>query len=127
MLSAILNAEVSEVQITNPEMPIDIINAKGNILDINATLNGTMQVNIEMQVVYQAYYMKRTQFNLARLYETQIKSGGDYGDLKRTIVINILSKGNYGLPADKWHTVYIFKEEELNTPLPDGMLEIHFI
>jgi predicted transposase/invertase (TIGR01784 family) len=127
MLSAILNAKVSNVQITNPEMPIDIIEAKGNVLDINAILNGTTQVNVEMQVVYQDYYMKRTQFNLARLYETQIKSGGDYADLKRTIVINILTRGDYELPPDKWHTVYGFKEEELNTPLPDGMLEIHFV
>jgi predicted transposase/invertase (TIGR01784 family) len=127
LLSGILNAEVSDVQITNPEIPRDIIDAKGNVLDINAILNGTIQVNIEMQVCYQTHFMKRTQFNLARLYETQIKSGGNYANLQRTIVINIFNEGNYSLPAEKWHSSYIFKEEELNTPLPDGMMEIHFI
>jgi hypothetical protein len=65
ILSGILNAEVSEVQITNPEIPLDAIDAKGNVLNINAILNGTIHVNIEMQICYQAHFMKRTQFNLA--------------------------------------------------------------
>jgi predicted transposase/invertase (TIGR01784 family) len=127
MLSGIFNTEVSEVLITNPEIPKDSADAKGNVLDINAILNGTMQVSIEIQVWHQTHFMKRTQFNLARLYETQIKSGGDYGDLQRTVVINILNESYYGLPPEKWHTTYLFKEDELNTPLPHGMMEIHFI
>jgi hypothetical protein len=71
--------------------------------------------------------MKRTQYNLARLYGMQIKPGDIYPQLKRSIVINFLADGNYDLPVDKWHTVYIFKEKELNTALPDNMVEIHFI
>jgi predicted transposase/invertase (TIGR01784 family) len=127
ILSGIFNTEVSEVLITNPEIPKDSADAKGNIMDINAIVNGTTQVNIEMQIVYQAHYMKRTQFNLARLYESQIGSGDNYADLKPTIAINIVVGGNYKLPKEKWHTSYSFKEDELNTPLPDGMMEIHFI
>jgi hypothetical protein len=34
---------------------------------------------------------------LARLYETEIKSGGDYGDLQRTVVINILNESYLGV------------------------------
>jgi len=127
ILSAILRAEVSEVVITNPEIPKDAVDAKGNRMDISAILNGTTQVNIEMQIQYQTHYYKRTQFYLARLYSSQIKSGGNYADLKPTIAINIVVTGNYELPADKWHTSYSFKEDELGTPLPDGMLSIHFI
>ena len=127
MLSAILKAEVSEVLVTNPEIPRDAVDAKGNIMDISAILDGTTRVNIEMQVWYQSHFMKRTQFNLARLYESQIGSGDDYAQLEPTIAINIVVEGNYNLPAEKWHNSYSFKEDELNIPLPDGMMSIHFI
>jgi predicted transposase/invertase (TIGR01784 family) len=127
LLSAILKTHVSEALITNPEIPKDAVDAKGNIMYISAILNGTTSVNIEMQVQYQTHFMKRTQFNLARLYASQIGSGDNYADLKPTIAINIVVDGNYKLPADKWHTSYSFKEDELDTPLPDGMLAIHFI
>jgi predicted transposase/invertase (TIGR01784 family) len=127
LLSAILRTHVSEALIINPEIPKDAVDAKGNIMDISAILNGTTHVNIEMQVQYQTHFMKRTQFNLARLYESQIGSGDNYADLKPTIAINIVVDGNYKLPANKWHTSYSFKEDELGTPLPDGMLAIHFI
>ena len=113
--------------ITNPEIPKDAVDAKGNIMDISAILNGTTYVNIEMQVWYKTHFMKRTQFNLARLYESQIASGDDYAHLQPTIAINIVVEGNYKLSAEKWHTSFSFKEDELNTPLPDGMMAIHFI
>jgi len=127
LLSAVLNEEVTEVRILNPEIPRSIADMKGNVLDIRAVLGGKTHVNIEMQIWNQIHYMRRTQYNLARLYEVQIESGDDYSKLERTIAINFLSSGSYKLPKEKWHTKYIFKEIDLNTPMPDGMLEMHFI
>jgi predicted transposase/invertase (TIGR01784 family) len=71
--------------------------------------------------------MKRTQFYLSKLYDTQLKRKQDYSDLQKAIVINILCGDKFELPKDQWHNVYIFKEKTKNTPMCDGMLELHFI
>ena len=56
MLSSILKAQISEVSVTNPEIPRDAVDAKGNIMDIHAIINlpagrqvEQLDVNIEMQ------------------------------------------------------------------------------
>ena len=58
--------------------------------------------------------MKRTQFYLSKLYDTQVMEGGTYADLKKAIVINILCGDKFQLPADEWHNVYIFSAHVSN-------------
>jgi len=127
LLTAVLNEEVTQVQILNPELPRNFADLKNVTLDIRAILHGTTHVNIEMQMGSQGYYMKRTQYNLAKLYEEQLKKGGKYWELKQTIGINFLTEGSYGLPEEKWHTKYVLIEEELGTKMPDCMFQLHFI
>ena len=50
LLSAVLNEEITEVRILNPEIPRSIADMKGNVLDIRAVLGGKTHVNIEMQI-----------------------------------------------------------------------------
>ena len=127
LLGAILNTDVSDVCIENPELPRSAIDLKGSILDIHAILNGTVHVNIEMQVYHQADFIKRAQLHVAKMCSSQLAPGDSYNKLQQTIVINILCDGNYGLPAEKWHNKFSFKEEETNAPLPNGIMEMHFI
>ena len=127
LLTGVLNEEVTDIRILNPEIPSSSVDLKGSVLDIRAVLNGTTHVNIEIQIWYQTDFMKRTQYYLSKLYESQIGPGERHANLHRAIVINFLCGGNYRLPKEKWHTTYIFKETDLNTPMPDGMLELHFV
>jgi predicted transposase/invertase (TIGR01784 family) len=128
LLRAILRVEVSEVEIQATELPRYNDSEKLGILDVKAVIDNGQHVNIEMQVCYQAYFMKRTQFYLSKLYDMQIGAGDAYSDLRRAIVINILCDSKkYIFPDDEWHNTYIFKEIERNTPMPEGMMEMHFI
>jgi predicted transposase/invertase (TIGR01784 family) len=127
LLRAILHVEITVVEIKNPDLMRFSYDDKQGILDVRAVINGREHVDIEIQVYYQEYFMKRTQFYLSRLYSTQIGEGKPYSDLHRAIVINILCGEKYKLPQEHWHNVYIFMEKTRYTPMPDEMLEVHFI
>jgi predicted transposase/invertase (TIGR01784 family) len=72
LLRAILRVEVSEVKIQATELPRYNDSEKLGILDVKAVIDNGKHVNIEMQVCYQAHFMKRTQFYLSKLYDMQI-------------------------------------------------------
>lgn len=49
-LEAILKIKLKNVQVLNAEIPKDILNEKGSVLDIRAELDNKRIVDIEMQV-----------------------------------------------------------------------------
>ena len=60
----------------------------GVALDLN--VNDKL-VNVEIQVKIDNDYRDRTLFYWAKLYTSELKSGEDYGNLKQTIMINIIN------------------------------------
>jgi predicted transposase/invertase (TIGR01784 family) len=127
LLTAILHMNVSDVEIKNPDLVPVTAYDKHGIMDVRAIIGGREHVNVEIQVCYYENYMKRTQFYLSKLYESQLSAAQDYSHLTKAIVINILCKGKTHLPDEQWHNVYTFMERARHTPMPDGMLELHFI
>lgn len=61
---------------------------RGAALDLN--VNDKL-VNIEIQVKIGNDYRDRTLFYWAKLYTSELKSDEDYGNLKHTIMINIIN------------------------------------
>lgn len=101
-----------------------MLDEKIGILDVRVKTNEGSQINIEIQMINQYNMIKRTLFYWSKLYAGQIKKGGRYRELQKTITINILNF-DY-IDIDKFHTTYHLYEDEIKKMLP-AILEVHFI
>jgi predicted transposase/invertase (TIGR01784 family) len=81
---------ITEFTITNGEIPPEAIDDKFCRLDINMTLNG-QRVDLEIQVEDKHDYPERSLYYWARDYSSALKSGHQYNELPRVIIINILA------------------------------------
>ena len=63
---------------------------KLGILDVRVVMEDGTQIDIEMQVVYFAYWDKRALFYLSKMYAGQIKKGESYKEMKKCIHVSIL-------------------------------------
>ena len=81
---------ISEIKITNPELPPETLAGKFSRLDLSLKVDDKL-VNVEIQVKNDADYRDRTLFYWAKLYSSELKSGEDYSELKQTITINIIN------------------------------------
>ena len=81
---------ISEINITNPEIPPESITGKFSRLDLNMKVDNRL-VNVEIQVKNEPDYRDRVLFYWAKLYTSELKSGENYGELKQAISINIIN------------------------------------
>lgn len=81
---------ISEIKITNPEMPPETVEGKFSRLDLNMRVDNRL-VNVEIQVKNDTDYRDRALFYWAKLYSSELKSGEDYRELKQAITINIIN------------------------------------
>ena len=92
---------ISEIKITNPELPPETLAGKFSRLDLSLKVDDKL-VNVEIQVKNDADYRDRTLFYWAKLYSSELKSGEDYSELKQTITINIINFNMFD--GDNYHT-----------------------
>lgn len=118
---------ILNITLTNPEIPADYADGKLVRLDLSVRLkspdNTESLINVEMQINYQSYFMKRTLFYWSKLYTSELESGETYSKLKKTICINILDfniteKQNY-------HTEIIVADKDTGKQFTD-LMSIHF-
>ncbi len=103
----------------------DRIDDKLGILDILARTSTGEQINIEIQLVNQYNMDKRTLFYWSKLYSRQLSESHPFGELKKTITVNILDF-NY-IELEKYHSIFhLWEDSEKSYRLTDVM-EIHFI
>ena len=112
-----------DITVLNPEIPVDYADLKSSRLDIRAMTAGE-QVNLEMQVRDMDYYAERTIVYQSKMITDDVKKGDNYGQLKKTISVNILKSnmfetGDYYssfLPieetrheilSDKWQIIFL--------------------
>ncbi len=136
-LEAILKIKLKNVQVLNAEIPKDILNEKGSVLDIRAELDNKRIADIEMQVENQGNISKRSTVYMSKNIATQIKTSEDYKGLKPSIVINILNFNRY--KRNSYHSIAHMKFEETSKEayvdlgykkedlLATNVLEMHFI
>ena len=92
LLSALLSMkpeEIISITITNPIQEGDVIDDKNMILDLKVILNDSQIINLEMQVANLGNWPERSLTYLCRMFE-QLKSGEDYGEVKKTVHISIM-------------------------------------
>lgn len=123
-LKSVLKIEIKDVQILNSELPKENIADKKSILDIRATIDNNVEVDIEIQVSRTIYMPQRSLYYWSKIYCEQLESGEKYNKLKKTVCINILDFNT--LNTEKYHSMFKLKENEENYVLTD-LLEIHFL
>ena len=113
LLSSILDEEITNVNLDcNTFLQKDIFDDKLGILDVRAKTDTGMDINIEMQIVKNENIIKRMLFYWSKLYSNQIKSGQDYENLNRCVVILIADFELTGLEdIKKYITKWSVKEK----------------
>ena len=90
-LNALLDIEIKEI-VVKDEVNLERLSVyeKGGRLDLQATLNDGIIVNIEMQIKNNHNIEKRTAFYSSKVISKETERGIDYKKLKQVIMINIL-------------------------------------
>lgn len=125
LLESIIEEQIIRIEIQkDASLEKTVEFSKMGILDIKATLNNNITVNIEIQVKDQYNIIERSLFYWAGLYHDGLNKGEDYGTNKKTISINIL---NYNcFKEGTYHEIAKIRREYKNTLLTED-LEMHYI
>ena len=90
-LNAILKIEIQKIEIRN-EVSLEQLDPseKGERLDLQATLNDGIIVNIELQIENKHNIEGRTTFYSAKVISMETERGTEYKDINQVVMINIL-------------------------------------
>ena len=124
-LSALLEIprkDIREIYINNVEMPPEYLDQKFSRLDLRLDVDG-QTVNVEIQVKKESYFKDRTLFYWSKLFSEELKVGGEYGELKRTVCMNIINFNLFECPD--YHSYFQVMENERHEILSDKFA-IHF-
>ena len=136
-LESILDIEIKDITIQNPEIPKNMRDSKIGILDVRAEINGKEIIEVEMQVQNQYNMDKRSSTYITKIYSDQLKEGDSYVKVKKVAVINILNFNYY--ERNSYHSVgrMKFENSKENEKVDMGYileeqyvtddLEMHFI
>ena len=116
---------VSDIDIRNPYNEKQFLKDKMSVLDIKAYSVEGKWYNIEMQVLPEDSFAKRSLYYWGRVYTEQLEEGAPYSLLTKTVCINILNFEQLKEEPD-YHNVYKVQNVKSNSELLDE-LEIHFI
>lgn len=128
-LSSILEDEIKTINLEgNTILDGDILTEKMSILDVRATLNSNVEVDVEMQISSQRYVEERLLYYWARLYNKTVPKGEFYEKSKRTIAILIADFEIEKLKEiEKYHTKWKIKETEFSQKVLTEKFEIDII
>lgn len=115
---------IKDITIKNPYNVLNYINGKMSILDIKAVDEKGKWYDIEIQVAPQSFYDKRALYYWGKVYTNQLLEKGRYGELNKTIGINVLDF-NY-LQGSEYHNIYKLYTTKTGKEFSD-LLELHFI
>ncbi|MDR0947771.1 MAG: Rpn family recombination-promoting nuclease/putative transposase [Ruminococcus sp.] len=114
---------ITEFEIINGEIPPEEIGDKFCRLDINMTVNG-QKVDLEVQVADEGDYKKRSLYYWAREYSSALKSGNEYIDLPKVILISIV--GFKMFDCEEFHSEFRPLEVTRHTELCDNQVMHYF-
>ena len=113
---------IKEIVITNPELVLETIDGKFSRLDLNMKIDDKL-VNLEIQVRSEDDFRDRTLFYWTKLYTSELKKGEIYGNLKKTITINIV---NFNLfECEDYHSEVVTAVKDRDEIFSDKF-SIHF-
>lgn len=114
--------DIQDVIVTNQELPPETSDGKFSRLDLNLKVADKL-INVEIQLKGDNDYRDRTLFYWAKLYTSELKSGETYGQLKRTICINIINFNMFD--KENYHTEVVTSIKDSGEIFSDKF-SIHF-
>lgn len=124
-LIAVLEIPIEKIEILKDAyLEKTIEENKTGILDIKATLNNNITVNIEMQIRNQYNMIDRTLYYWSNLYSNSLYKKQNYKENNKTITINILEFNIF--KEGPYHEKCMIRRD-YNKEILTEDLEIHFI
>ena len=106
-LEKILKRKIEKISLDkNPILRRELKDDKLGVLDIVTELDGKERCNIEMQLIDKNNIIERMLYYWSKMYTRQIKAGGDYKKLEKTIVILIADFNIKGLEEVEYHSTW---------------------
>lgn len=90
VLQSSIDEEITSLHLDDPHLPREQKDDKLSILDLRATLNNGIKLNIEIQVRDKKDMIERSLFYWSGMYYSQMTQGMKYTELRPTICINIV-------------------------------------
>lgn len=113
------------LEILNPFQDKDFLEDKLSVLDIKARDQSGRQFNIEMQMLAFAAFRPRVLYYWARLHQSQLEEGADYGVLRPTLTICFVNSVLFPeLPG--WQGIFELREREQGVRFSEQLL-IHVL
>jgi predicted transposase/invertase (TIGR01784 family) len=119
LLSAVLDQNITDVEVLNPDIPKETVAEKGAVLDIRARLKSGERTNIEMQTTSHPGLRQRVLYYWSRSYTSQLGRGDRYFELAKAVSIFILNFEE--LTTSRYHNVFRVLEIQDHVPLSDDL------
>ena len=92
-IAALLNLgpkEIVDTELLPTHLNRQYKDDKEGILDVRVKLNGSIQIDVEMQVIMFTYWAERSLYYLSKMFTDQLRKGQDYEELQKCIHVGIL-------------------------------------
>ncbi|MCQ6535945.1 Rpn family recombination-promoting nuclease/putative transposase [Bacillus mycoides] len=125
VLQSSINEEITSLHLDDPHLPREQKDDKLSILDLRATLNSGIKINIEIQVRDKKDMIERSLFYWSGMYYSQMTQGMKYTELRPTICINIVDFILF--PEEKdFHNVNTVMNRKSKRIITENM-QLHFL
>ncbi|MFJ8219902.1 Rpn family recombination-promoting nuclease/putative transposase [Bacillus cereus] len=125
VLQSSLDEEIISLHLDDPHLPREQKDDKLSILDLRATLNNGIKLNIEIQVRDKKDMIERSLFYWSGMYYSQMTQGMKYTELRPTICINIVDFILFPEEED-FHNVGAVMNKKTKHVLTENM-QVHFL
>ncbi|MCX6110813.1 MAG: Rpn family recombination-promoting nuclease/putative transposase, partial [Proteobacteria bacterium] len=131
LLNAALQPKVPiiDLEVINPNVPIEVIGDKGTILDIHAMLADGTRIDIEMQMRSYKYLGRRAAYYGARMTVDSLKMGGGYDAVADSNVLFFLAEDQFHHRPDDFHVCYALRQVDSGAeamPQLRDQMKLHF-
>lgn len=126
LLTAVLRPRkpFAKVTVRNPEIPRELLDDRGLVLDIFAEFEDGTRVDIEMQSERRPSFRRRALYYWARMFGSELERGDDYGRLRPAI--SVLFLGYRELLGPRVHSTFRLLEVHDHERFTDE-IELHVI
>lgn len=114
--------DIQDIIVAKQELTPETIDGKFSRLDLNLKVADKL-INVEIQLKGDNDYRDRTLFYWSKLYTSELKSGETYGQLKKTICINIINFNMFD--RNEYHTEIVTSIKDTGEIFSDKF-SIHF-
>ncbi|PID74960.1 MAG: hypothetical protein CSB28_00460 [Desulfobacterales bacterium] len=116
---------LSVLLLTTPFNLKEFDNDKESILDVRAQAKDQRIINVEIQTARQGFYVHRSLYYWARLYQGQLKNGEAYDILSPVICINLLDFTIFDAIKEP-HSCFLIAEKDHPEYVLTNDFQLHF-